>query len=162
MAVTLRPTRESDLAYVTALERRPDIREQIGQWSDAEHLDPIRGERGREHWIIERDGAPAGYLIAYDNIAAGTGIYVKRILVDVKERGTGTAALSAFLGDAFGRRGADAVWLIVRRGNERARAVYAKLGFEPFQPTGEEAALYDRVNEAPPDQCFRMRVKRAR
>jgi len=161
MAVTLRPSAPSDLAYVTALERHPENRGQIGQWSDEEHLAAIRREGGREHWIIEREGAPAGYLIAYDNRAAGTGVYVKRILVDAKERGTGSAALSAFLDDAFAR-GTDAVWLIVRNGNHRAQAVYSRLGFAPFEPGVEEAALYDRVNEAPPDKCFRMRVTRAR
>jgi len=54
----------------------------------------------------------------------------------------------------------DAVWLIVRNGNERARAVYSKLGFAPFEPAPEVAALYDRVNEAPAEQCFRMRLGR--
>jgi RimJ/RimL family protein N-acetyltransferase len=162
MGVTLRPTRESDLAWVTALERRPDHVDIIGQWSDAEHVAAIHGQEGREHWIIERDGAPAGYLIAYDCRAAAAGIYVKRILVAEKERGTGKAALASFLDDAFDRDGVDSVWLIVRNGNDRARAVYESLGFEPFAPEGDEARRYDSVAEAPMDKCFRMRLALSR
>ena len=101
MAVTLRPSASADLAWITALERRPDHRDAIGQWSDAEHLDAIHRRDGREHWIMEREARPAGYLIAYDCRAVGAGIYVKRILVDEKERGTGKAALALFLRDAF-------------------------------------------------------------
>jgi ribosomal protein S18 acetylase RimI-like enzyme len=156
-AIRLRRSRPEDLAWVTALERRPDHVEAIGQWSDAEHLEAIRGRDGREHWIIERDARPAGYLVAYDCRAAGAGIYVKRVLVDEKGRGTGRAALAAFLEDAFARPGAGAVWLIVRNGNERARAVYESLGFERIEPGAEEAARYDAVAEAPAAKCFRMR-----
>lgn len=157
MAITLRPTTEADLAYVTALERHPENREQIGQWSDAEHVAALSGEGGRGHWIVERDGKPAGYLIAYDCRAAGAGIYVKRVLVEEKGRGTGSAALAAFLDRAFRSKGVDAVWLIVRDGNLGAQALYSKLGFERFEPAGEEARRYDSVAEAPEDRCFRMR-----
>ena len=156
----LRRTRPADLAFVTGLERHADNRDLIGQWSDEEHANAIAGRDGREHWIIEREGAAAGYLIAYDCRARGAGIYVKRILVKDKERGTGKAALAAFLDMAFGRPGVDAVWLIVRNGNVRAQAVYAALGFGRFEPAAEEASRYDAVAEAPEDRCFRMRTLR--
>lgn len=156
-AVRLRPTLPDDLPYVTALERHPANRELIGQWSDEEHLAAIRREAGREHWIIERGSARAGYLIAYDCRRAGAGIYVKRILIEEKNAGTGRAALAAFLDEAFARPGVDAAWLIVRNGNARARKVYESLGFARFEPRGEEATRYDAVAEAPMDECFRMR-----
>jgi ribosomal protein S18 acetylase RimI-like enzyme len=156
MSVNLRPTREADIAWVTALERRPDHRDAIGQWTDAQHLGAIRGEDRREHWIIEREARPAGYLIAYDCRSAGAGIYVKRILVDAKDRGTGRAALAAFLEVAFAREGVGSVWLIVREDNDRAQAVYRSSGFERFEPAGEQARRYDAIAEAPMDKCFRM------
>ena len=159
MPVNLRPTTPEDLGWVTALERRPDHADAIGQWSDAEHLGAIHRRNGREHWIIERDARPAGYLIAYDCRANGAGIYVKRLLVDQKERGTGKAALATYLRDAFARPGVESVWLIVRNGNDRARAVYDSLGFEAFAPDPEEAARYDAVSEAPADKCYRMRKR---
>ena len=71
--VGLRPSTPADLAFVTALERAIENRGLIGQWSDGEHLAAMAGESGREHWIIERDAKNAGYLIAYDCVAAGMG-----------------------------------------------------------------------------------------
>lgn len=159
MTTALRRTRPEDLDFVTRLERREDHREQIGQWSDAQHLAAIAGEATREHWTIEREGARAGYLIAYDGREADGGIYVKRILVDAKERGTGTAALSAFLDEACRRAGARFAWLIVRVPNLRAQAVYRKLGFERWDPEGEAAARADHAGEAPMGDTFRMRIE---
>jgi RimJ/RimL family protein N-acetyltransferase len=158
MDVTLRPSASSDLAFITALERHADNRELIGQWSDTEHLDAIAGRERREHWIVEREGWPAGYLIAYDCRSQGAGIYVKRVLVADKERGTGTAALSAYLAAAFARPGVDGVWLIVYEGNLRAQAVYTKLGFRRFEPKGQEKTRYDTVAEPPMERAFRMRL----
>jgi ribosomal protein S18 acetylase RimI-like enzyme len=160
MEVKLRPTRPDDLPYVTALERRPDNVEMIGQWSDDEHLGAIAGKDRREHWVIERHGRPEGFLIAYDCSTAGAGVYVKRVLVDRKERGTGSAALASYLEIVFARPGVDRVWLIVRNHNARAQAVYGKLGFVRVDDTSEEARRYDAVAEAPPEKCFRMQLRR--
>jgi len=157
MEVTLRPTRPHELAFVTALERRPDNVEMIGQWTDDEHLDAIARKNRREHWMIERGGEPEGFLIAYDCSPAGAGVYVKRVLVDRKEQGTGTAALARYLGMVFARPGVDRVWLIVRNHNARAQAVYEKLGFVRVDDASEEVRRYDAVAEAPPEKCFRMR-----
>ena len=157
MDVRLRPSGAADLDFITTLERHPDNRDWIGQWTDAEHLAAIAGERGRSHWIIERDGTRAGYLIAYDCRANGADVYVKRILVKDKERGTGRAALRTFLDWAFSD-GTDAVWLIVRDNNARAQAVYRGLGFQRFDP--EDARRYDTAAEPPGEGCFRMRRAR--
>ena len=159
--VRLRPSRPEDLGFVTALERHPDNRELIGQWSDAEHLAAMAGSQGREHWIVERDGSAAGYLIAYDCRARDAGFYVKRILVGDKERGTGTAALRAYLVNAFGLEGVACVWLIVRDRSARALAVYRKLGFERFDPTPEEGSRYDAAGEPAMAGALRMRLAKA-
>lgn len=150
--VALRRTRARDLPFVTALERRPDNRELIGQWSDAEHLAAIAGEAAREHWLIERGGRPAGYLIAFDARKSAGCIYLKRILVDAKGAGTGSAALARFLEMAFARPGARFVWLNVREGNVRAQALYRRLGFATFVP----GAL--RGGELPGAGAFSMRI----
>ena len=131
---------------MTALERHPANREFIGQWTDGEHLDAVAGLNGREHWIIERDGAPAGYLIIFDGRVERTGLYVKRLLVADKEKGTGKAALAAFLDDAFGRPGVDYVWLQVFDWNARAQAVYTGLGFTRFEVPPEDEARWQRVD----------------
>lgn len=158
MAVTLRPTTRADLDFVTALERRDDNRDFIGQWSDWEHLAAIEGRNGRSHWIIERDGERAGYLIAYDCRAGDAGFYVKRILVDSKDGGTGTAALQWFIERAFARPDVGCVWLMVREANARGRHIYEKLGFSRFDPGPHEAPRYDEFESAPGEGAFRMRL----
>lgn len=158
----LRPTRAGDLAWVTALERDPANRSLIGQWTDAEHAAAIAGEAGREHWIIERDGARAGYLIAYDARAQGLGLYVKRLLVEEKERGTGKAALALFLEDAFGSRASPAVWLHVREANTRAQAVYRRLEFVVLDASSEEHARLDAAGEPLYPRVLRMRLANPR
>ena len=157
-AVRLRRSRPEDLAYVTALERRPDNVDFIGQWTDDEHLAAMAGRESREHWIVELEGQPAGYLIAYDTRAADGGVYVKRILVDVKERGTGKRALQAYVDEVRNRPGARFVWLIVRDSNLRAQAVYLGLGFSRYEPTQDEARRLTSFTEAPVSQSFRMRL----
>ena len=157
MTVSLRRTRPEELPYVTALERHPDNREQIGQWSDAEHLAAIGGHEGWEHWTIELDGRPAGYMIVADRGGREGGVHVKRILVQDKERGTGKAALRAFVELALARPGRRLVWLNVREPNARAQAVYRKLGFERFEPSKEELA----GGEEPGAAVFSMRYPAA-
>lgn len=159
MDIRLRPTRPDDLPFVTALERHPENRELIGQWSDEEHLAAIAKQDAREHWIIERDGRAAGYLIAFDGRAHGAGIYVKRILVREKDRGTGKAALAAFLESAFARAGVDFVWLTVRDTNLRAQAVYRGLGFERYDPSPQEAERWNALVDPAGNGVFRMRIE---
>ena len=91
LGVTLRPTGVSELDFVLALERHPDNVPFIGQWSREEHAAVIRAP-DREHWIIEAESRPAGYLIAYDLVSRGFGVYVKRIVIESKARGLGRAA----------------------------------------------------------------------
>jgi ribosomal protein S18 acetylase RimI-like enzyme len=160
VAVSLRPGTRADLDFITALERREDNREHIGQWSDWEHLTAIEGRDGRSHWVIERDGERAGYLIAYDCRAGDAGFYVKRILVDRKDGGTGTAALQWFIAQAFARPDVSCVWLMVREANMRGRHVYGKLGFQRFDPSPQEAPRYDRFESAPGEGVLRMRLPR--
>lgn len=153
--ISLRPSRPEDLAFVTGLERRPDHLDAIGQWSDLEHLATMQSPR-REHWIIEGEGGPAGYLIAYDCRAQEAGVYVKRVLVADKDRGTGTLALARFLDHAFHDLRAKLAWLIVFEGNARGQAVYRRLGFRRFDPARDVARRFDEAAEPPMSGAFRM------
>jgi diamine N-acetyltransferase len=156
--IRLRPSTPADLAFVTSLERHPDNRDFIGQWTDEEHLTAIAGENAREHWMILRDGQPAGYLIAYDGRDHYSGFYVKRILVADKSQGTGQAALARFLDASFEVEGVEFVWLMVRDWNERALAVYRKLGFTRYEPGASEAGALARAGDTPSERTFRMRI----
>lgn len=125
----LRPTREADLPFVRALEQHPENAPFISQWTPEQHADAIR-RTDRQHWIIESDEGPLGYLIAYDLKAQDSGVYVKRIVVAEKDNGLGRAALGRFLEHAYHDLGTDYVWLAVRPENERAQRSYTALGFE--------------------------------
>jgi diamine N-acetyltransferase len=158
--IRLRSSCPEDLAFVTTLERMAGNRDFIGQWSDAEHLAAM-GSEVRSHWIIESpEGEPAGYLIAYDCVDAGCGIYVKRILVKDKGRGIGRAALARFVEDSFARTEVALVWLIVFERNARAQAVYHALGFQRFDPDAVEAVPFDAAAEPPREGAFRMILRR--
>ena len=87
------------------------------------------------------------------------GVYLKRILVAQKERGTGSSALRTFLDRTFARRDVPFVWLIVLEGNARAQAVYRDLGFERFDPPPEEEPRFQRVDTSLAG-AFRMRIDR--
>jgi diamine N-acetyltransferase len=158
--VRLRPSRPEDLAFVTALERDAENRKIIGQWSDEEHLAAMRGEAGRWHSIIERDGEPDGYMIAYDCRAAGGGVHLKRVLVGDKERGTGKAAMRLFVDETFARLAPDFIWLNVYDHNARAQAVYRSLGFRDYHPQEPEASRLTAAAEAPAPNAHRMRIDR--
>lgn len=156
--VLLRPTVPADLDFVLRLERDDYNRRFIGQWTDEEHAAAIRGDRARRHRIIERDGMAAGYVITYDGRGISPSLYVKRILVADKERGTWQAAMRALLDEAFASAELAFAWLLVREWNARAQAVYRKLGFARYEPEGDEAAALARYAEAPGPESFRMRI----
>ena len=128
ISVTLRPTEVSELGFVLALERHPDNVPFIGQWSREEHAAVIRAA-DREHWIIEAETRPAGYLIAYDLVSRGFGVYVKRIVIESKARGLGRAAIAWLTRHALDDLGAPYVWLAVLADNVRAQRSYAAAGF---------------------------------
>ena len=157
--VTLRRSVPADLDFVIELERRPDHIEVIGQWTELEHLSAMQSPR-REHWIAERDAVRAGYLIAFDGRSAGVGIYLKRILVADKGRGTGRSALMRFIGHALLELEAPFVWLHVRDGNVRAQALYRSLGLRRFDPTPDVARVLDAVAEPAEKGGFRMLLKK--
>jgi predicted GNAT superfamily acetyltransferase len=96
-------------------------------------------------------------MIVADRQGPEGGVYVKRILVADKERGTGKAALRAFIAEALGRPGRRFVWLNLREPNACARAVYRALGFERFEPSLEEGA----GGEMPHQGVFSMRIPAA-
>jgi ribosomal protein S18 acetylase RimI-like enzyme len=128
-APRLRPTREADLPFVRELEQNPENTPFISQWTTEQHADAIR-RSDREHWIIESDNGPLGYVIAYDLKAQDSGVYVKRTVVSRKGAGLGRAAMAEFLNHAYRDLGTDYVWLAVRPENERAQRSYQALGFE--------------------------------
>lgn len=146
VAITLRPTRESDLDFVLDLERHPENTPFIGQWSRDEHRDTI-ARPDRDHWLLieESTRAPVGYLIAFDLMPDSCGIYVKRIVAAHKSGGIGRRALRAFADQAFAERAAPYLWLNVHRENLRGQRCYRAIGFADFDRGALELARHDRA-----------------
>ena len=134
--VVLRPTVPDDLDFVMALERHPENAPFVGQWSREQHTHAIESP-DREHWLIarRRDGAPAGFLIAFDLRAAGHGVHLKRIVLESKGRGLGREAIGQLAARSFGVLQASHLWLSVYQTNERAQRAYRALGFNVEEPS---------------------------
>ena len=156
----LRPTEVTDLDAVLAIEQHPENEPFIGQWSRQDHAAVIQSAT-REHWILARgsDRTARGYIIAYDLVREGFGVYVKRIVVSDKSVGIGRAALYSFLQDAFRRRDADSACLVVLRNNERAQRSYRSIGFIEIQLTTSEHTTLQTVDRFPEDRVVVMRVQ---
>jgi diamine N-acetyltransferase len=124
MALVLRHTLKEDLDPVLAIERHPDNAPFIGQWPREQHELALMRE-GAEHLVlVDEHGAIAGYLIAYDLVADGFGIWIQRIAVRDKSRGVGRAILAAYLAEAMPRLGADSAILDAMPANVRAQQMY--------------------------------------
>jgi len=114
---------------VLELEQDPENAPFISQWTTEQHADAIQ-RSDREHWIIESENGPVGYVIAYDLKSQDSGVYVKRIVVAPKGTGLGRGAMTEFLKHAYRDLGTDYVWLAVRPEDQRAQRSYTALGFE--------------------------------
>lgn len=125
--VQLRPTLESDLEYVLALEADPDTAPFIHAWPADEHRAAI-ADPGVAHWIVEDEvRAPVGFVILR---GLGTEVLeLRRIAISEKGRGHGTEALRLVKDAAFGEFGAHRLWLDVYDFNDRARSIYDAEGF---------------------------------
>lgn len=141
--IRLRPTLQSDLDYVLTLERDPANLPYITPWERTQHEAAIRFPDFR-HFIIEAGAGlePAGFLILIGCRSQHQSLELKRMVVQVKGEGTGRAALRMVKKIAFDDLGAHRLWLDVKTGNPRARALYASEGFV------QEGVLRDAVRVA--------------
>jgi ribosomal protein S18 acetylase RimI-like enzyme len=156
--VRLRPTVIDDLDLVFALEHHPDNREFIGQWTRDEHVATMR-RPDRQHLVIESDaGGWLGYLISYDTIHTGFGVYIKRFAVAERSRGTGRAALGAFAARTWAA-GAPLISLAVRSHNLRAQRCYAAVGFDTWSLDDAGRAEFTRCVDPVDGSCLVMRLE---
>jgi RimJ/RimL family protein N-acetyltransferase len=128
--VRLRPTMQSDLAYVLSLERDPANLPFITPWERTQHEAAIRFPDFR-HFIIEggEDLAAAGFLILVGCRSPHQSLELKRMVVQDKGAGIGHAALRVAKKVAFDDLGAHRFWLDVKTCNARAKALYDGEGF---------------------------------
>ncbi|WP_106245511.1 ribosomal protein S18-alanine N-acetyltransferase [Allonocardiopsis opalescens] len=113
----------ADLPAVLDLERRLFPGD---PWSRRMFLDEL-AQPSRYYLVAEQAGRPAGYA---GLLAAGEQGDVQTLAVEpgLWGRGIGRALLDALFAEA-GRRGVRDLFLEVRADNDRARALYTRLGF---------------------------------
>lgn len=126
----LRPTTPSDLEFVLAAESDPENAPYVGQWSRQRHLDHLtRSPQGHQILLSVPDHHPIGYAIFMGIGDPNRSIQLKRLVITVKGKGYGRAALQRFKGLAFDQWGAHRFWLDVKDHNQRARYLYGSCGF---------------------------------
>ena len=128
--VRLRPTMQSDLAYVLSLEQDENNLPFITPWDRTQHEAAIRFPDMR-HFIIEGgDGLEAvGFLILIGCRSPHQSLELKRMVVQRKGEGFGRAALRVAKRVAFEDLKAHRFWLDVKLRNARAKAFYDSEGF---------------------------------
>lgn len=128
--VRLRPTLQSDLAYVLTLEQDPQNLPFITPWERTQHEAAIRFPDFR-HFIIESgdDFRAAGFLIFIGCKSHHRSLELKRMVIQSQGQGVGRAALRVAKKVAFDDLGAHRFWLDVKTHNARARALYDSEAF---------------------------------
>lgn len=117
-----RPMTLSDLGAVLALE----VQAYSHPWSQGNFVDSLAA--GHLSEVLTLDQALIGYFVAMVGFEE---LHLLNLTVAPASQGQGhgTALLEAVLAHAWARR-LPTVWLEVRASNERARALYARRGFD--------------------------------
>ena len=141
--VVFRPTGAEEADVVLAMEADPDTRPWLGESSRAFHTAP-----GVEHLLAYRDDVLVGFVVLAGPRGTERGTELRRIVVAAEHRGRGHGrALLRAAADRVARRGTGRMWLDVKPGNRRARALYESEGFtlerelpaDPRDPDGPVA-----------------------
>ncbi len=130
MQIQLRRTTQDDLAFVLAAQSADDNRPFITLWPEARHRAAL-ADADAEHFIVEArsEDRPVGFVLIRGLQNEARSVELKRVVVTVKGKGYGRAAVRAVMQRAFGTLAAHRLWLDVKAHNLRARAVYEKEGF---------------------------------
>ncbi len=137
-SVSARPTRQSDLDWVVALESRPENARFVLQWPRDRHRAAL-ADRSIAHWVVCEHDEPVGYMILAQVRIGAASVELVRLVIGPKGRGLGRAALEIARRFVFERLGAHRLWLDVFENNERARRLYRAAGFQ------EEGTLREAV-----------------
>jgi predicted GNAT family N-acyltransferase len=119
-----------------ALERLDGYEPLVGRWEADQHAAEIKSPANK--YLVARE---ATQIVAFAILQGVTTphrcIRLRRIIARNPQRGTGSQFLRLVLDVCFGELAAHRVELLVHLDNERARRVYAKIGF------AEEGILRD-------------------
>lgn len=122
--------READIAAIMETERLPGFDWVVGRWDLDVHLAAM-AQSGTAYLVAEAEGAHLGFAILQHLDDRLGNVLLKRIAVREPNRGVGRVLLGTVMKEAFGRPQPYRLWLTVAQHNERARHLYASVGFRP-------------------------------
>jgi diamine N-acetyltransferase len=125
----LRLARVDDLPRIMAMERLPEYRAFVGNWSEEEHRAKLTGTDCLYFVLESETGEMAGFAILRGVASPHRSIRLQRIVVANPERGVGRQMLAGILDYVFRELKAHRLWLDVFQTNTRAQHVYESLGF---------------------------------
>lgn len=139
----IRRAERGDVAFIAALEKETFSLPQ----SEAAFAEML-GKEDHILLVVERDGAPIGYVCAY-TVCRESDILTVAVTPSARRCGAGRALLEALTGALAGD--SDAIFLEVRQSNAPARALYVSMGFDEvgvrrgyYQHPKEDAVLYKK------------------
>ncbi len=128
MSFGLRPTSESDLAFVVDIEDKA-AGERLVTAQPLEDHRAMLGDEDVRHLIIENEETAVGYVILAGLRDRHENVELRRVVVGVAGKGYGRRALRAVKRMAFEDLGAHRLWLDVKDFNRRAQSLYESEGF---------------------------------
>jgi RimJ/RimL family protein N-acetyltransferase len=119
---------EADIPAIMAIERLDGYAPLVGRWEADQHAAELKTPSSR--YLVARE---ANEVVAFAILQGLTSpnrcVRLKRIIARNPQRGVGSQFLRSVLDVCFSELAAHRVDLFVHMHNERARRVYAKIGF---------------------------------
>ena len=137
----LRVATLADIPAILALESSPVARQFVGQWSEERHRTTMAGGDAR-YYVSDSIGNIDAYVILRGLSEDSRSIELKRVVVDVPERGLGRHVLTEIMHICFRELRAHRLFLDVFEDNARARHLYESLGFQ-YEGVMRQAAHRD-------------------
>ena len=121
-----RLTKKEDLDYVKELENNGYP--YVLKWEKSQHEKALEDDNIR-NLILEEKGSKIGYCILAGFTMGNDSIEIKRIVVEVKNRGIGRKSLKAIIKYLFEEKNVHRVWLDYHQFNEVGAYLYESMGF---------------------------------
>jgi RimJ/RimL family protein N-acetyltransferase len=125
----LRLARVEDIPSIAAMERLPQYRTFVGNWTEEEHRERMAGADCRYFVAESESEKPAGFAILRGMASPHRSVRLQRIVVADPDRGIGKIMLGCILDYVFQELMAHRLWLDVFETNTRAQHVYERIGF---------------------------------
>ena len=120
---------ENDIAWIMALERRPENSAFVSVNDGAEHQAFMAAPDSATLIFADSGGQPLGFAMLRGLTSPAGALELMRIVVAEPGRGIGGRFLRALIEHAFRELNAKRLWLDVFDDNARGRAAYRREGF---------------------------------